>query len=750
MRSKKPSTAKQPSPEQTAVERHVESLMNPGAVGNVAGKSEAAPLDIFKDQKTQSSISIPVTTTAPELPGKASKKVAPSPVPDTNDALSRIKVVRKSPSAASTEPENQVPVAVIPTSNTASPVDSELASDASNIAATTKPMAAAETVSITSAAVNVENLARKEAYNDSATDSAVAEILASEGDDLLAAEDAVKLQLRNPVVKKSGRYARLRKFFTSKWLLLIIPIILIILAGVPFTRYKLAGLVVKQSLTVTVTDSVNSKPVSGAVVSFKGVTTKTSSSGEASFRVPLGTGQLTITKQYYKNYSLKDTVGFTAPAQPLKVNLLATGRQVPLTIINKLTGKVLADATVKVLGTSAVSDAQGQVTIVLPAKSLTAAATISASGYNTLSTTVQVTDLVVTANSFSLTPAGDVYFLSNASGKLDVVKTNLDGSNRQVVFAGTGQEDPANTTLTASRDWRFVVLKSRRDGSQTGLYLIDTSTDKVTQFDTGDGAYTAIGWSGHTFVYDLVHSSEAQSETGREALKAYNADQLQLNLLDQTQADGSSSSYGYQAFNSFYLVDTQLVYNTQWSAYTAGGDSYDLTGKSDSIRTVTVGGQNKKDLQTYDATGTAYTQAVRPEPYSIYYAVYDSTDSTVTYYDYENGAVSNSTTLTSDAFSKTYPTFLASPDATKSFWNELRDGKQTLLVGDKNGASSSAITSTGEYSAYGWYGSQYLLLSLQKSGLYIVPAASSVASQPLKISDYYQAPTADSTYGGGF
>src|SRR6185437_11523818 len=100
------------------------------------------------------------------------------------------------------------------------------------------------------------------------------------------------------------------------------------------------------------------------------------------------------------------------------------------------------------------TDADGQATIVVPA-SVTQPVSLKADGYLDTTATLQVTNPAADANTFSLVPSGRLYFLSNLSGKLDVVSTNLDGSDRKTVLAGTGSEDKNNTVLLAARDWQY-------------------------------------------------------------------------------------------------------------------------------------------------------------------------------------------------------------------------------------------------------------------------------------------------------
>ncbi len=583
---------------------------------------------------------------------------------------------------------------------------------------------------------------------DSTVDKAVDEIAAQESDDLLAHEDAATKPGNGMVVSKTPFKERLRHLFKNKWIWLGLGVVLVVIFGLPFTRYKLLGLVIKKNFAITVIDSKTNTAVSSAEVTLAGHQAKTDANGRVQLRVPVGSANLQVTKRYYKTDSESVFVGFKATS-PQVIKLLATGRQVPVKVLNSITGQPLADVELSVLHTTAKTDKNGLATIVLPTSQASDPASLSASGYNTSQVTITVTSTLGTLNTFSITPAGKVYFLSNLSGKIDVVKANLDGSGRQVVLAGTGKEDGASTSLLAARDWSFLVLKARRDTGQPALYLIDTSSDKITQFDSGDASFTLVGWYGHNFVYDVLRNSAQQWQAGREILKSYNADAGALNQLDQNQAEGSSSSYAYQSFGNFYILDNVVVYTTQWYSYTLGG-SYDLSSKNDTVRGVQPGGQNKKDYQAWPASGLGYIQAALYQPQVIYYAVYTNSDNKTSYYSFTNQAVSPAT-IDQTSFSQPYPTYLISPSGAQTFWTELRDGKNTLFTGDKNAQGGHQLATLSDYSPYGWFTDGYLLVSKNSSELYIIPASGLSTNQPpLKVTDYYKPATNYNGYGYGY
>jgi len=582
--------------------------------------------------------------------------------------------------------------------------------------------------------------ANEVAFDDPGIDEAVDDIVASDSDALLAAEDA----RANTTTDRPATAQTRRSPFKSKgaWLILLVALLLVIF-GLPITRYKVLGLVIKKSIAITVMDSTTKTPVSSAQLVLAGQSAKTDGSGQATIRVPVGKTTVTVTKQYYTTVNRAVVIGLRSTAA-LSLKLVATGRQVPLTVVNKITGKPLVNAEIKVLNTSAKTDKYGRAIIVLPTTATFDSGRVSLSGYNTSNVKVAVTSAVVGENTFALTPSGSVYFLSNERGTIDVVKVNLDGSNRQTVLAGTGKEDVNNTVLLASRDWQYLVLKSQRDSAQPALYLIDTATDKTSEFDSGNANFNLIGWYGHGFIYDEIKNNVATSQAGHELLKSYDADRSQLNQLDQNQVDGDVNNYAYQGFYNFYLLNNQVAYSTQW--YATG--TADLSSKTDTIRAIAPNGQAKKDYQTFAATGTGYMQAALYQPNTVYYSLYNNTDNKTTYYKFDGQNVSSASDLNQTNISKAYPTYLLSPSANQTLWSELRDGKATAFIGDANAQKPKPLRAAlSGFAAYGWYGDNYTLVSKGNSELYILPASGSVP--PLKLTDYYKSAQTFAGYGYG-
>jgi hypothetical protein len=729
MAKEKKSADQQPSPEEVLEER-VDAMMDTRRAGQQPDQNRAPEIDIFNDPKT-----------APEVAPDLLKKIG------ITDKAAKPATKSEAPPAAPSKESEGVPIVVrkekviTPTSEQKKPVEQPVAEAKPETLSEEKPAEPVEDAEVAAAAAASTEPSLD--IDNPETDKAVDDIVHNESDELLATEDQAAKRSVGTVVKgKSGKGAKLKALLKNKktWLIFL-PILIVAILAVPYTRYALAGLLIKKDLSVAVLDSKTHRPVSNATVAISKTQAKTDAKGIAKLKVKPGNDALGVSKQYYQSYTGKHRVGLFGK-NSLGINLVATGRQVPVTVLDKVTGDPIKNAEVQVLNTSARTDAKGKAFIVLPANHSTEKLTIISDGFSVLKGDITITSDTVAGNAFNLIPSGTIYFLSNRNGTIDVVKSDLDGSDRQTVVTGTGKEDLHTTSLLASRDWRYLVLEAKRDANQTGLYLIDAKSGKMTKIEAG-GDYQLVGWYGHNLIYDVVHADTSAWQNGSEQLNSYDAEHDQLKQLDQNQAEGNSGAYAHQSFANFYILDNLVSYSTQWYNYA----NYDLGPKTNSIRGVTPTGQNKKDYQTFDAAGSTYLTAALYEPQGVYYQVYSNNKNT--YYKLEDGKVSSDDSINADAFNKLYPTFLLSPNGNSTFWSEFRDGKNTLFTGDANADNKKQIASLSDYAPYGWY-NNYLLVSKNSSELYIMSTSGPDKHAPLKITDYYKPAQTYQGYGYGY
>ena len=549
---------------------------------------------------------------------------------------------------------------------------------------------------------------------------------------------------------ESGWFRRLIKTKKGKAAIIALTILLVlgILWLVPVTRYGILGTVVKKKTSVMVMDMTTKKPVTEAQVELGTLSAKTDSDGKLTLQdVPVGEYKLKVMKSYYTTVELPATVPVFGDLAEVKVDLVATGRQVSVLLTDTVTKKPLEKAMLTVGETSSVSDASGVVAIVLPADQETLKGQVKLEGYNPTEVEVKVTDQA-DANKFSLTPTGTVYYLSKQTGKINVMKSNLDGSGAAVVVEGTGTESDSETALLSARDWQYMALLAKRKTTAAGqLYLIDAKTGNLKTIDEGNVAIELIGWSDHNFLYTVTRNEKKIWEDKRQALKSYNADTGALITVDETYGVGTNLyDAQYEIINSPYIVEGKVVYTKP--LYREIYTILTPTDRKSSIIVATPANGQKQVLQEFSSNKSANLQARLYEPQEIYFRV-ELAGSPVVYFEYEGGTL-KSVTNTDDKFYNTfYPTFLVSPDGQKTLWHEPRNGKNAIFVGDKNGKNSKELAIDSEYTTYGWYTDKYILLAKNKSELYIAPADQSLG-EVTKIANYHKPAFNFVGYGYGY
>lgn len=557
-----------------------------------------------------------------------------------------------------------------------------------------------------------------------------------------------KPQLPKSKFKKFINWYKTKKKISIPLTALLITLIIL---AIPVTRYKILGLFIKKDFSVTVLDAQTNKPVSEVAVNLAGEIGSTDKDGKATLRVPLGKSDLNLTKKYYENQSSSVNVGLSESSNNFEAKLNATGRQVPLSVIDKISKKPVADAVISAADTTIRTDNDGKATIVLPQGQEAVDGTVSKDNFNSAAVKISITEEVSDKNTFSITPAGKLYFLSKLSGKIDVVKTNFDGTDRKTVLAGTGKEDGSNTILLASRDWKYLALLSKRDG-QEKIFLIETASDALSVIDEGDATFTLTGWLDDNFVYKVNRTNIKEWQNNRTSLKSFNATNKKITTLDNSVAKGSEDDYLEQSTDTPYLTSDRVVYTKSWSQY-YGLDVKITKDMKNTIVSIKPDGTDKKTLKSFDpefgSEYGSYFQTAAYKPNEIYIG-FTNSDNKTTYFEYEDYQIKSLSNIDEENFYGFYPTYLLSPSGKQTSWYEQRDGKNTLFIGDQNGNNEKELAKLTDYVPYGWYTDDYLLYSKNNSELYIVSATDFNIENMLKVSDYHKPDYDFAGYGGGY
>lgn len=548
-------------------------------------------------------------------------------------------------------------------------------------------------------------------------------------------------------VKSSKKSAKIRAFFGTKWgkavaALLFLAFVIGILLAIPTTRYGILGNVIKKDVVINVIDSETKDPVTQAQVELAGQTTTTDSDGNASFK-SVGVGKYTakISKKYYSDASTYANVWITKNVETGQVQLTATGRQVPVKVLNAITKNPLENAVVSATDTSVKTDENGEATLVLSAELTEVEGTVAADGYNTQTVQIKVTEQVDDANVFSVTPSGKVYFLSKRTGKISVMKSNLDGTSVEEVLAGTGNEEEHDTQLLATRDWKYVALKARREGDKAKLYLINTSNDQLTTIDEGDAEFMPIGWYNERFIYKVSRNNLKNWQDGHEVIKSFSATTAAATEIDYTKGEGDDNEYAYEYYsNSIQVLNNEILAVKNWygckkTVYSVCENTTKLDDKKDSVTRVVPDGSNNSKVKEV-ATKDHYVSSKASKTRDLLIQVsVNSPGGKNQYFRYNNGTVTDAPDIDDTQYNKPYTTYSMSPNGQKSFWYESRDGKNIFFIGDSAGDNATEILSGTDYMPFGWFTNDYLLVSKDSSELYIMPATSGDA---IKIDSYHK------------
>ena len=346
---------------------------------------------------------------------------------------------------------------------------------------------------------------------DPKTDAAVDDIVHAESDELIGKQlPASSL----PAATKPSHH-RLRHLFRHAWVRWTVVLTILgaigAAGGIPASRYWVLNHVgVRASLSLSVTDMGTVQPLKSVIVSAGGQKAQTMVDGTVRLRhLTLGPHRLTISRLGFAAITKEVVIGWGS--NPLgSFALRPVGLRYTVQITDDVSGKPIAGATVTASGLEAAADATGKAEVTLDP--VTAAGDLSASvnadGYHPVSITLNANAPVAA----SLLPTGRDVFVARQGGRYNVVSTDLDGTNQQVVLAGSGNQN-SNNSLAISPDGAWAAFVSTRDGvrdsdgyAESSLALIHLTDGRVVTVDHGD-QIQLVDWVGSTIVYALTSPS---------------------------------------------------------------------------------------------------------------------------------------------------------------------------------------------------------------------------------------------------
>lgn len=496
---------------------------------------------------------------------------------------------------------------------------------------------------------------------DETTAEAVDDIVAKEGDQVLAAEDAELSKAFTP--EKSDLASKLKKFFSNWWgnplarkaTIAGLVIAIVAAAVVPNSRYFLLNTAgARAAASLTVIDEANQQPLKNIPVTLAGQTGVTDSDGKAHLsKLKLGKSELVVGRKAYTIIRKQITVGWGS--NPLgSFSLKAVGSQYTIIVRDYLSGKPIEKAEANNEEASAGADKDGNILLAVEGGSdKEVTVTISAKSYRDEKLTFNLDSKQ--KQQVSMVPDRKSVFVSKRSGKYDVYKVDIDGKNEEVVLKGTGTEQDNMALMSHPTDEVAAFVSTRENTHSSEGYLLST----LSLIDVNSNSYKnigqseriqLIGWIGSRIIYVQIAAGTSAANPQRYRLIAYDYKTSEKREL------ASANN-----FNDVLTIGNVVYY--------AVGNTYQPSGITGFVK--------------INADNTGKQTILSQEVWTLYRLAYDNLAIPVgtDWYDYKLGNSTATKLATAPANPKSR-TYVDSPDKSHSLWVDQRDGKGVLLAYD--------------------------------------------------------------------
>lgn len=514
--------------------------------------------------------------------------------------------------------------------------------------------------------------------DDPATDRAVEEIVAEEGDAVLAAEDKARKEHEHPPVAKktSGKLARLLQVIwqnpKTRWSVIggVVAFVLLI-ALIPQTRYFVLNTAqVRASLELKVIDAGTLQPLKNVTVKAANAEAKTDSDGMAKLQnVLLGKTELVIEKRAFASQSKDIVIGWGSnPLGEFKAE--AVGSQYTFFVKDAFSGNPLAGAEAASGDGNAMADDDGKIILTLDTAQMDDAAQISVefSAGSYRNETVNITVNNREAQSVPMIPGRRHAFVSKRSGKYDVYTADADGKNERRILGGTSYERDDLALIPHPKDDYVAYVATRENTrNQSGyllstLYIIDTKLGEVIKVDQSEQIHV-IGWSDQgRLVYVKVAAGASGEDPQRHRLISFNNE-------DHTDTKELASS---NSFNDVLMAGNRVYYAPSNVFHEGEPGTYAVDANGDNPQTI-----------------------LNDETFSIVRSDYDTLHLSVgnDWFEYVLGSpMAADAAAPNSTKSRMY---VDNPHNNTSLWVDDRDGRGVLIAYDKTSKEEKILFERG-------------------------------------------------------
>jgi hypothetical protein len=566
-------------------------------------------------------------------------------------------------------------------------------------------------------AADIEKITEDRSIDSPADDAVVDEIVSRESDELLTAHDAEISKAFVVSGQKPGLKERITDFFRAWWqnlwaryITIAVVVTSVLVAGIlPASRYfalNAAGVRVRASLMAL--DSTTKLPLKNVAVTVSGQTVKTNQDGVARLHdLRLGTQTVTIHQLGFAKVTRTVTLGLGS--NPLEdVELKAVGAQYTFKAVDYLTGKPVGSAEAASGDANAQADDKGRIVLTVgKTDAPKIEVTLKAAGYR--DEKISIDPNTTQPTSMTMVIKRKEVFISKQSGKYDLYKIDIDGKNKQILLAATGNERDQIAVIPHATDNMVALVSSREDKRNQDGYLLDT----LTLIDIDDGTKLTLDSSERIQIVDWIKNRLVYVKI-KAGTSAGNAERYQLFSYDYTNTSR------LQLASANYFTD---IVSAKGVVYYTASNNYD-------------GGKSLFGKINPDSTGKQ--TLLTTELWNILRSGYDdlSVAGTQGWYSYRLGEDSVRKLTQSPANTNETRFYLDAPDGKHALWTDARDGKGVLLLYDAATKKDRVLASQSGLSyPLRWLDNRtvvYHIVTSQESAAYVL---SLDGGGPKKISD---------------
>jgi len=367
--------------------------------------------------------------------------------------------------------------------------------------------------------------------DDDRTAAAVDDIVAHEADEVLEAEDAaVRHVIEAP---KRGFWGSIGCFFgwffmtsRGRWLTFwLVVLASATIVTIPTARYwvlNTAG--VRASASVMVVDELTQLPLKNVQVTIEGRSQQTTVGGTVNFtKLRLGKTMFTVAQPGFADVQQQITVGWGSNPQGT-ISLKATGARYTIQVHDYISDKPLAGVLATSGDATALSDQNGKIILTLEhLADSTTPISLSKDGYRIEKVTLKPANQTTTV---ALVLARKAVFINKASGKYDVYRSDVDGANRELLLAATGNES-GTSSLVTSQDGTHAALVSTRDNQHdangqllSALTLLDVTNSIAVTLGHAD-EIQLLDWIGTRLIFKQINNDSGTSALNRYSIISY-------------------------------------------------------------------------------------------------------------------------------------------------------------------------------------------------------------------------------------